>query len=188
MVTRLLYRSLLRLGHQFDTSTPALSHLIHRGTGYTPPQSLTAGANGPNGTDTSVITIDLHSTAQDEHATNVKAMYDGHLSAYLGGDNAAMLSPCKPQGGVKELIKRRFREGAASEEVVDSGFMALREMGMKIKWGERMGLLERETSTSEYLEGEKEERRYGCEIVRNVTPAAGTFLVAHPVLNDFFSR
>ena len=159
-----LYRALLKQARQLDRSGPSLTSLIHR--------SEAEGVFLPQSDD---LTPRELAVAQ---------RYNTLLTSYLGSPEAALLSPSRASSlSVSQVVKDGFREHGDTEERIDTAFLSLRELGNKIRWGEILGLPSLASSPTSSI------RSWGGEpsaMVEGTDP--GTFLIAHPLLGDYFSR
>lgn len=174
---RLLYRELLRLGRHYDATGPALCSLIHRSTSYSPaPPSFSS-----------------------DHEELVKGRYGKRLDEYLGGRERAMLPPGRADGlRVAGLVRSAFREKGNDQVDLDVGFLALKELSSKSRWGADMGL----EADARRLAASRLDRKL-AKMQQQPSSAAppkpralhsseevgpGHFLLAHPVLGDYFAR
>ena len=151
-ITRILYKSLLKQARALAKPTPASKLLIYKDE-YSRDYSntlLTAG----------------------EH------QYLEALNSYLGGPEAAMLALHKTDStDLSEIIKANFRSSPPTSASLDAGFLALKQLTNKVKWGNQLEMEKRSPLTTPIK-----------ATMESPEVKPGTFLVAHPLLNGFFER
>lgn len=116
MLERALYRSLLRLTRQYDSTGPSLTSLIHR---------------SDTSSDFSYI--------DDKRDRKVAEKYHSILSTYLNRDDAVLLTPeASKILNVTNLLKSEFRTNPSNDINIDTSFLCLKELSNKIHWSSQL--------------------------------------------------
>ncbi|GMI04357.1 hypothetical protein TrLO_g9661 [Triparma laevis f. longispina] len=132
MLERTLYRSLLRLTRQYDSTGPSLTSLIHR-------------------SDTSSDFSYIENTQE----RSIAEKYHGILSNYLKSEDAVLLTPeASKMLKVTNLLKSEFRNNPSNDVNIDTSFLCLKELSNKIHWSESLTFNETGDEIPSSLTGE----------------------------------
>ncbi len=128
----------------------------------------------------------------------IKEEYQDLLSKYLGSTSAALLTPERAQKlSVEETVRSGFRDSSflvpekeRHEVGLDVGFLALKELSNKERWGEALGVVANSRVSSDELLSVEAPGSSGWAGPLDYSQALqpGTFLLSHPMLGDYFSR
>ena len=165
-----LYRSLLKQARHFDRSGPSLTSLVHRSDVPSPSQ---------------------YPETESNHDASVAKTYNNHLTQYLGSSSAVLLSPTSSSNlFVASVVRSGFRNVSDVEVAIDCGFLALRELGNKARWGELLGVKQGPPGGGHEASTPPPSRSAwsGSPLPTCTPPTPGTFLLSHPLLGDYFSR